>query len=158
MIQIYTSFPPSSDPESMQLSIYNCITELTKWFANNSLSLNISKTDTIILSHPSSPLNITHPFLLSLPTSQSVTTLGITFDAHFNVTAQIVNIIRRYTANYYLYNIRKTRNKLTFNLTKCLIYALVFSRLRYCCSLFTTLPIHLLHMYCTYLKLFRFVQ
>ena len=38
-----------------------------------------------------------------------------------------------------------TRNKLTFNLTKCLIHALVFSRLQYCCSLFTTLPIHLLH-------------
>ena len=135
-LQIYTSFPPSSDPESIQLSIYNCITELTKWFANNSLSLNISKNDTIIL-------NIIHPFLLSLPTSQSVTTLGITFDTHFNVTAQIVNIIR--IANYYLYNIRKTRNKLTFNLTKCLIHALVFSRLRYCCSLFTTLPLHLLH-------------
>ena len=47
-IQIYTSFPPSIDPESIQLSIYNCITELTKWFANNSVSLNISKTDTII--------------------------------------------------------------------------------------------------------------
>ena len=142
-LQIYTSFPPSSDPESIQLSIYNCITELTKWFANNSLSINISKTDTIILSRPSSPLNITHTFLLSLPTSQSVTTLGITFDTHFNVTAQIVNIIR--IANYYLYKIRNTRNKLTFNLTKCIIHALVFRRLRYCCSLFTTLTLHLLH-------------
>ena len=104
----------------------------------------MSKNDTIILSRPSSPLMITHPFLLSLPTSQSVTTLGITFDTHFNVTAQIVNIIR--TANYYLYNIRKTRKKLIFTLTKCLIHALVFSRLRFCCSLFTTLPLHLLHI------------
>ena len=112
-LQIYTSFPPYIDSGSIQLSIYNCITELTTWFANNSLSLNISKTDTIILSCPSSPLNIKHPLFLSLPTSQSVTTLGITFDTHFNVTAQIVNIIR--TANYYLNNIRKTRNKLTFN-------------------------------------------
>ena len=51
-LQIYTSFPPSSNPESIQLSIYNCINELTKWFANNLLSLNISKTDTIILSRP----------------------------------------------------------------------------------------------------------
>ena len=81
-------------------------------------------------------------FLLSLPISQSVTKLGITFDTHFNVTAQIVNIRR--TANCYL-NIRKTRNKLTFNVTKCLIHSLVFSRLRYCCSLFTTLPLHLFH-------------
>ena len=129
MISKYTHPSFSSDPESIQLSIYNCITELTKWFSNNSLSLNISKTYTIILFRPSSPLNITHPFLLSLPTSQSVTTLGITFDTHFNVTAQIVNSIR--TANYYLYNIRKTRNNLNFNLTKYLIHVLVFSRLRY---------------------------
>ena len=85
-LQIYTSFPPSSEPESIQLFIYNCITELTKWFANNSLSLNISNIDNNILSHPSSPLNITHPFLLSHPTSQSVTTLGITIDTYFNVT------------------------------------------------------------------------
>ena len=48
-LQIYTSFPPSSDPEYMQLSIYNFITELTKWFANNSLSQNISKTDRLLL-------------------------------------------------------------------------------------------------------------
>ena len=82
-LQIYTSFPHSSDPESIQLYIYNCINELTKWFANNSLLLNIFKTYTIILSRPSSPLNITHPFLLSLPTSQSVTTLGITFDKYY---------------------------------------------------------------------------
>ena len=81
--------------------------------------------------------------MYSLHTSQSATILGITFDTHFNVTAQIVNSIR--TPKYYLYNIRKTRNMLTFNFTKCLIHALVFSRLRYCCSLFTTLPLNLLH-------------
>ena len=94
-LQIYTSFPPSSDPESIQFSIYNCVTKLTKWFANNSLSLNISKTGTI-----SSQFCFKYNtyFLLSLPTSQSVTTLGITFDTHFNITSQIVNSIR--TANY----------------------------------------------------------
>ena len=46
----------------------------------------------------------------------------------------------------YIYNIRKTRNRLIFNLTKYLIHVFVFSRLRYCCSLFTTLPLHLLHI------------
>ena len=30
---------------------------------------NMTKTDTIIFSRTSSPLSITHPFLLSLPTS-----------------------------------------------------------------------------------------
>ena len=33
---------------------------------HNSISLNMTKTNTIILSRPSSPLSIIHPFLLSL--------------------------------------------------------------------------------------------
>ena len=105
----------------------------------------MAKTNTIILSRSSSPLTISHPFLRSLPISESVTTLGITFDNKFNVSLQITNVIR--IANYYLYNIRKTRNKITYNLTKCLLDSLVFSRLRYCCSLYTTLPLYLMHRF-----------
>ena len=51
---------------------------------NKSISLNITKTDTIIFSRPSSPLSITHPFLLSLPTSQSITTLSFTITSHLD--------------------------------------------------------------------------
>ena len=58
------------------MSMFNCITDLTEWFSHNSLSLNMTKTDTIIFSRPSSPLSITHPFLLYLPTSESIT-IGI---------------------------------------------------------------------------------
>ena len=49
-LQIYTSFPISCDSNSIQLSIFNCLTELTDWFSHNSLSLNMTKTDTIIIS------------------------------------------------------------------------------------------------------------
>ena len=49
------------------------------------------------------------------------------------------------TANYFLYNIRKSRNKLTFAMTKCLIHSLVFSRLIYCCSLLCNLPVNLIY-------------
>ena len=41
-----------------------------------------TKTNTIIFSRSSSPLSITHPFLLSLHTSQSITTLGFTITYH----------------------------------------------------------------------------
>ena len=62
----------------------------------------------------------------------------------------VLFFVLRYTIVLYvllttIYNIINTRNKLTFTLTKCLIHALVFGRFRYCCSLFTTLPLHLLH-------------
>ena len=47
-LQIYTSFPSSSDSDLIQMSMFNCITDLTEWFSHNSLSLNMTKTDTII--------------------------------------------------------------------------------------------------------------
>ena len=67
------SFPSSSDSDLIQMYMFNCITDLTEWFSHNSISLNITKTDTIIFFRPISPLSITHPFLLSLPTSESIT-------------------------------------------------------------------------------------
>ena len=144
-LQIYTSFPISCDSNSIQLSICNCLTELTDWFSHNSLSLNMTKTDTIIISRPTYPLIITHPFLLSLPTSQSITTLGFTINSHLDYSDHISIMIRN--ANYFLYNIRKSRNKLTFSMTKSLIHSLVFSRLIYCCSLLCNLPLLNLRIY-----------
>ena len=47
-------------------------------------------------------------------------------------------------ANYFLYNIRKSRNKLTFSMTKSLIHSLVFSRLIYYCSFICNLPLKLM--------------
>ena len=47
-------------------------------------------------------------------------------------------------ANYFHYNIRNSRNKLTFSITKSLIHPLVFSRLIFCCSLLCNLPLKLM--------------
>ena len=77
-LQVYTSFPSSSDTDLIQMYMFNCITDLIEWFYHNSLSLNKNKTDIIIFSRPSFLLSITHPFLLSLPTSESITTLRFT--------------------------------------------------------------------------------
>ena len=125
------------------MSMFNCITDITEWFSHNSLTLNMTKTDTIILSRPGSPLSITHPFLLSLSTSESITTLGFTLTSHLDYSPHINNMIR--TANYFLYNIRKSLYKLTFDMTKCLIHSLVFSRIIYCCSLLCNLPVNIMY-------------
>ena len=76
-LQIYMSFPISSYSDMIQLSMFNCITELTECFSHNYISLNMITTDNIIFSRPSSPQSITHHFLLSHPTSQYITTLGL---------------------------------------------------------------------------------
>ena len=149
-LQIYTSFPISRDSNSIQLSIFNCLTELIDWFSQNSLSLIMTKTNTIIISRPigkyigkyTYPLIITHPFLLSLLTSQSITTLGFTINSHLDYSDHISIMIRN--ANYFLYNIRKSRNKLTFPMTKSIIHSLVSSRLIYCCSLLCNLSLKLM--------------
>ena len=141
-IYIYTSFPSSSDSDIILMSMFNCITDLTEWFSHNSLSLHMTKTDTIIFLRHSYPLSITHPFLLSLPTSESINTLGFTLTSHLDYSPHINNMIR--TANYFLYNIRKSRYKLTFTMTKCLIHSLVFSILIYFYSLLCNLPLNLM--------------
>ena len=46
-------FPCSSDSGLIQMSMFNCITDLTHWFSHNSMSLNITKTNTIIFTRPS---------------------------------------------------------------------------------------------------------
>ena len=143
-----TSFPIFCDSNSIKLSIFNCLTELTGCFSHNSLSRNMTKNDTIILSRPTYPLIITHPFLLSLPTSQSITTLGFTINSHLDYSDHVSIMIRN--ANYFLYTIRKSRNKLTFSMTKSLIHSsvykrsLVLSRLIYCCVLLCNLPLKLM--------------
>ena len=62
--------------------MFNYITDLTHWFSNNSISLNMTKTNTIIFSITSSPLSITHPFLLYISITQSKTTLDFTITSH----------------------------------------------------------------------------
>ena len=122
--------------------MFNCLTYLIDWFSHNFLSLNMTKTDTIIISRPTYPLITNHPFLLALPTSQSIKTLGFTTNFHLDYPLHISIMIRN--ANYFLYNIRKSRNKLTISITKSLIHSLVFSILIYCCSLLCNIPLNIM--------------
>ena len=52
-----------------------------------------------------------------------LSTLSSTITFHLNYSPHINNMIR--TANYFLYNIRKSHYKLTLAMTKCLIHSLV---------------------------------
>ena len=96
----YTFFPPGSDIEIIQLSIANCINDLISWFSCNSLSLNITKTDSIILSRSLYSITLTHPFLISLPISNTITTIDFTINNALDYSVHISNTVR--TANYLL--------------------------------------------------------
>ena len=43
-LQKYTSFPSSSDSDMIQMSMFNCITDITHLFSHNSISLNMTNT------------------------------------------------------------------------------------------------------------------
>ena len=71
-LQLYTSFPQSTDHAIIQYNIKNCITDIQNWFTSNSLSLNVSKTDTILFSKIPSIVKITDRFLATLPLSNDI--------------------------------------------------------------------------------------
>ena len=79
-LQIDTFFPPGSDIDIIQLSIANCINDFISWFSCNSLSLNITKTYSIIFSRSLSSITHTHSFLISLPISNTSIALGFTIN------------------------------------------------------------------------------
>ena len=64
----------------IQLSISNCINDFISLFFCNYLSLNITKSDSSILSRYISSITLTHPFLISLPISNTITTLGFSIN------------------------------------------------------------------------------
>ena len=98
----------------------------------------MTKSDIIILSRFLSSISLTHLFIISLTISNTNNTLCFTINNALDYSVHISNTAR--TANYFLYNIVKTRSKLSFTLTKSLLYSLVFSRLRYCNSLLINIP------------------
>ena len=56
-LQIYP-FSSSSDSGMIQISMFNCITDLTYWFSHNSISLNMTKTNRInLLSYSQNTVN-----------------------------------------------------------------------------------------------------
>ena len=92
----------------------------------------------MILSISLSSITLTHPFIASLPISNTITTLDFSINNALDYLVHISNNI--ITDNYVLNNIGKARSKLTFNLTKSLLHSLVYSRLRYCNSLLINIP------------------
>ena len=63
-------------------------------------------------------------------------TTRFTINNALGYSVHISNTVR--TDNYFLYNIGKA--KLIFTLIKSLLHSLVFSRLRYCNSIFIKIP------------------
>ena len=74
----------------------------------------------------------------SVPLSDSVKNLGVTFDCHLTMKTHVSNLVR--SANCELPRISSIRHLLSTDATKTLVSAFVLSRLDYCNSLLFGCP------------------
>lgn len=137
--QLYAPITATS-PDSSQLKIEQCISDVKVWMTRNKLQLNDDKTELILFRKKRSP-----PLLESIsvnnntiPRSETVKNLGFFFDEYLTMQIHVTKLCQ--SIHYHLRNINRIRGVLDVEITKLLVHALVTSRLDYCNSLFVGLP------------------
>ena len=105
----------------------------------NKLKLN-DKTEALIVSLGRKSRTLSFSFsdfitvaCVSVPLSDSVKNLGVTFDCHLRMKTHVFILIR--SANFELRRISSIRHLLSTDATKTLVSVFVLSRLDYCNSL-----------------------
>jgi hypothetical protein len=115
------------------------------WLTINRVQLNIPKSTLIYTYNPGKGSTTRHidstPLQIGSSLVQPSTTacnLGVIIDTHLTMEAQVKKTSR--AANFNLSRINKIRRFLDFSSVKCVVNALVLSRLKYCNSLYLNLP------------------
>ena len=128
--QVYVSFD-AKDEEQVRVRLEACLQEVRIWMAQNSLKLNDSKTDFIILgnTHNLKSVTTTHITIgeCKVPVSTSVKNFCATLDPYLKLNKQ-VNLTCR-SAWFNLYQIGKIKRYLSKDQLKSLIQAFVISKL-----------------------------
>lgn len=142
--QLWKAFNPRN--ASSQLAASTCIrdgiSKIADWMFENKLKLNREKTEFMVIVSSRNQHYITENKLSleydTINASNTVRNLGVTMDRTLSLMNHINNI--RKTAFYYLRWIRKVRPVLTEYIAKCIVHALVISKIDYCNSLLVNLP------------------
>lgn len=143
--QIYISFSASDTSEASNrlIKLQNCIHDIRSWMTHNKLKLNDDKTEFLVISSPYYQNSFTKTHLrignTIISPSKTARNLGVMFDNVLNMNDHITSICK--SASFQLYKIGKIRNYLTQEAAAQLIHAFVTSRLDYCNSLLSGLPL-----------------
>ena len=145
--QLYLSFKPDSvvGETEARFGMEQCIRAVRAWMVVDKLKLNEEKTEFMLIgTHQQLSKVRTDSLLVAGTVVSSVSAarnLGVWFDSNFQFQTHINKTCQ--SAFYYIYNIRRIRNFLSFEAAKTLVQALVISRLDYCSSvLYGIPPIH----------------
>jgi len=138
-------FITPKEPNIAINNLISCITSIETWFLNNNLQFNSSKTEVIKLGTTFQLNTLTDLTSIQLsnntiPISNTLKTLGVTFDSKLTFANHITSIIQ--SSNYHLRAIKHIRPFITDNLAATLSRCLVISKIDYCNSLFYNISDH----------------
>jgi len=115
-----------------------CVQDVSRWFMENSLLLNTSKTEAILFGTRQrlSTMELPHGIDIcgtTIAFGDAVKLLGVTLDSTLSLDRHVTNIVR--SCNYHIRALRHIRSALTLDAAKSIASSIVGSRLDYCNSL-----------------------
>lgn len=135
-LQLYCSFKPS-EPQRLA-SLTNCLSKIKLWLSENSLQLNSTKTETLVVAPDTIvPLITQHLGNLSSSVKKSLRNLGVIFDEGMSLERHMNQLVKN--CNFHLRNISKLRHMVSSHELEMIVHTFVSSRLDYCNSLLTCL-------------------
>ena len=121
-------------------SIQNCLSTLCSWYTQNGLSINPTKSESILFSTSKRLQDLQSTGLTNVivsnatvPLTNTIKTLGITLDSSLPMSNQLKSIAK--SCNFHLRAIKHIRHLLTEQDASSLTVALVHSKLDYCNSI-----------------------
>jgi hypothetical protein len=140
--QLHITLIPASLSASLD-NLQNCLLSLQTWFVQNGLALNPGKTEAICIGTSSRRNSLQHLVRLqvlnsSIPLSDHIKLIGVTFDSALSFSSHVSNICRE--INYHIRALRRIRTLLDLDTAKSISSAIIGSRLDYANSLLHGIP------------------
>ena len=124
--QLYVSFKYKQSLEAIS-KLNSCLADIRRWMITNKLKINDSKTEFIVFRSPQRKCDLSG---LSVNVGESMITqsskvrdLGVIFDQFLNLDDHITAICR--STHFYIRNIGKIRNLLSYDVCSTIIHALI---------------------------------
>ena len=140
--QIYISFNVADSQTAIQ-RLEECIIEIRSWMVEHKLKLNDEKTEFIIISSPHNNNEINALNIKigdeTIIASKSARNFGVVFDSVFNMERHITSVCQ--SCYFHLRNIGAIRRYLNMEIAAQIIHSFVTSKLDYCNSLISGLPV-----------------